>query len=152
MLKGRAATFYYNHIAGKRYDFDTMLRLTKTHFETDENRYFYMLEWRETTFQRIITANPAKNRLECLQLLLDKLQKIQSGLSEHYQTDNSLRDQVILACRGITECNLALFQPASTFEGVCAQLRSAVRTTMRTEHAQQFHAKTATEQQQYGQN
>ena len=44
MLKGRAATFYYNYIAGKRYDFDTMLRLTKTYFETDENRYFYMLE------------------------------------------------------------------------------------------------------------
>ena len=32
MLKGRAATFYYDHITDKRYDFDTMLRLTRTHF------------------------------------------------------------------------------------------------------------------------
>lgn len=146
MLKGRAATFYYDHIAGKRHDFDTMLRLTKTQFETDENRQFYMSEWRETTFQRIITANPTKDRLECLQLLFDKLQKIQRGLSENYQNNNSLRDQVISACRGIAECNLALFQPASTFEAVCAQLRSAVGTAMRTEPSQQFHAETPTEQ------
>ena len=47
-------TFYYN--TGKRYDFDTMLRLTRTHFETDENRQLYMSEWRETTFQRAINS------------------------------------------------------------------------------------------------
>jgi hypothetical protein len=44
MLKGRAATFYYDYIAGKRHDFDTMLQLTRTHFETDENRQLYMSE------------------------------------------------------------------------------------------------------------
>jgi len=37
MLKGRAVTFYYNHIAGKRYNFNIMLNLTKAYFETDEN-------------------------------------------------------------------------------------------------------------------
>jgi hypothetical protein len=66
MLKGRAATFYYDYMAGKRYDFDTMLSLTKAHFKTDENRQLYMSEWRETTFQRVITANPTNTRLECL--------------------------------------------------------------------------------------
>jgi hypothetical protein len=44
MLKGRAATFYYDYITGKRYDFDTMLSLTKAYFETDKNRQLYMLE------------------------------------------------------------------------------------------------------------
>jgi hypothetical protein len=44
MLKGRAATFYYDYIAGKRHDFDTMLQLTRTHFETDENRQLYMFK------------------------------------------------------------------------------------------------------------
>jgi len=66
MLKGRAAAFYHDHIAGKRYDFDTMFRLTRTHFETDENRQLYMSEWREITFQRVINSNPTKSRLECL--------------------------------------------------------------------------------------
>jgi len=50
ILKGRAATFYYDHIAGKNYSFDIMLQLTRAHFETDENRQLYMSEWRETTF------------------------------------------------------------------------------------------------------
>jgi hypothetical protein len=76
MLKGRAATFYYDYIAGKRHNFDTMLRLTRTHFKTDENRQLYISEWRDTTFHRVISSNPTKSRLECLQLLFDKLQMI----------------------------------------------------------------------------
>ena len=44
MLKGRATTFYYNYIAGKMYDFDTIVNLIKAHFETDENRQFYIAE------------------------------------------------------------------------------------------------------------
>jgi hypothetical protein len=155
MLKGRAATFYYDHIAGKRHDFDTMLQLTKAHFETDENRQLYMSEWREATFQRVINSNPTKSRLECLQILFDKLQKVQRGLTESYQNDNSLRDQVISACRGIPECSLALYQPADTFEGVCAQLRSAVGTAVRTQEPQpqpqQFYTNSPTPAQ-YNQN
>ena len=38
MLKGRAATFYYDHIVGKNYNFKAMLQLTRAHFKTDENR------------------------------------------------------------------------------------------------------------------
>src|SRR5437763_15948825 len=77
---------------------------------------------------------------------LDKLQKVQRGLTERYQNDNSLRDQVISACRGIPECSLALYQPAKTFEGVCAQLRSAVGTAVRTQESQsqQFYTETPT--------
>jgi hypothetical protein len=44
MLKGRAATFYYDYIAGKRHDFDIMLRLIRTHFKTDENQQLYMFK------------------------------------------------------------------------------------------------------------
>jgi hypothetical protein len=44
MLKGRATTFYYDYIAGKRHNFDTILQLTRTYFETDENRQLYMSE------------------------------------------------------------------------------------------------------------
>ena len=50
MLKGRAATFYYDYIIGKRYNFNTMLNLTKAYFRINENRQLYILEWRETIF------------------------------------------------------------------------------------------------------
>ena len=44
MLKGRAATFYYDYIIGKRYDFNIILSLTKVYFKTDKNQQLYMLE------------------------------------------------------------------------------------------------------------
>jgi hypothetical protein len=132
MLKGRASNFYYDKIAGRSFDFKTMVSMTKTHFETEENYQKYLSEWRETTFQRTIAANPEKSRLECFQIMVDKLQKIQRGLAKEYQYEHNLRDQVISACRGVEECNLALYKPASTFEGVCAELRSAIGTAIRS--------------------
>ena len=116
-----------------------MVAMVKTHFETEENRQFYMSEWRETTLPRVIASNPIKSKLECLRMLFDKLQKVQQGLSAEYQTKYSLRDQVISACRGVEECNLALHKPATTFEGVCAELRSAIGTATRSRELAQFN-------------
>ncbi len=132
MLKGRASNFYYDKIAGRSFDFKTMVNMTKTHFETEENHQKYLSEWRETTFHRTIAANPEKSRLDCFQIMVDKLQKIQRGLSKEYQYEHNLRDQIISACRGVEECNLALYKPANTFEGVCAELRSAIGTAVRS--------------------
>jgi hypothetical protein len=38
MLKGRAATFYYNNLSGKDYNFKNIILKTKIHFEIKENR------------------------------------------------------------------------------------------------------------------
>lgn len=135
MLKGKAADFYYDKIAGRSYDFTTMVEMTKAHFETEERRQKYLTEWRETSLVGIIAKNSDKPKLECLELLLDKLRTAQRGLTEQYQNENSLRDQVINACRGVRECNLALFKPAPTFEGLCADLRSAIGTAVRNQEA-----------------
>src|SRR5260370_35625158 len=64
--------------------------------------------------------------------MVDKLQKIQRGLSKEYKYEHNLRDKIISACRGVEECNLALYKPASTFEGDCAELRSAIGTAIRS--------------------
>ena len=37
MLKGYAITFYYNHITGKRYNFNIILDFTKDYFKIDKN-------------------------------------------------------------------------------------------------------------------
>ena len=57
MLKGRASTFYYNCLVGKGYNFDRIIYELRYHFEIKENKQQYMLEWRETTFLRIIAIN-----------------------------------------------------------------------------------------------
>ena len=87
---------------------------------------------------RTISKNPDKSKLECLELMLDKLRTAQRGLTTQYQNENSLRDQVLNACRGIEECNMALFKPALTFEGLCADLRAAIGQTIRTKEAVSF--------------
>ena len=58
MLKGQASTFYYNCLAGKGYDFDRIIYKSRYHFKTEENKQQYILEWRETTFLKIIAINP----------------------------------------------------------------------------------------------
>jgi hypothetical protein len=92
---------------------------------------------------KITASNPAKSKIECLQLLIAKLQKIQQGLSQAYQADHNLRDALINACRGVEECRLALFNPALTFEGVCDQLRSAIGTVAQERESAQFNRKPA---------
>jgi hypothetical protein len=42
MLKGRAATFYYNNLSSKGYSFENIITKTKIHFEIKENRQLYL--------------------------------------------------------------------------------------------------------------
>jgi hypothetical protein len=152
MLKHSASDFYYDNIMGKTNDFRTMIAMTKAHFETKENRQLYLTEWRETTLLRIIASNPAKPKMECLQLLIAKLRKVQRGLSQDYQADYNLRDALVNACSGVEECRLALFNPATTFEGVCDQLRSAIGTVARERESAQFNAQFDQEDNQNYEN
>ena len=129
MLKGKARDFYFNTIANTDYTFDTMYRMVKDHFETQEKHQRYLADWRETTLLRTISTNPGKPQSVCLQLTIDNLQKVFKGLPMEYHGANSetiLRDQLINACRGVDECTVALFRPAKTFKGVCADLKNAV--------------------------
>ena len=57
MLKGQASTFYYNCLAEKGYNFDRMIYKLRYYFKTEENKQQYILEWRETTFLKIIITN-----------------------------------------------------------------------------------------------
>ena len=57
MLKGQASTFYYNCLVKKGYNFNRMIYKLRYHFKTEENKQQYILEWRETTFLKIIVIN-----------------------------------------------------------------------------------------------
>jgi hypothetical protein len=65
MLKRHASFFYYNKIVGRIYDFQTMVAMTRTYFETEENHQKYLSEWRETTLIRTISENLDKTQLKC---------------------------------------------------------------------------------------
>jgi len=137
MLKDKALDFYYDKITGRSYDFIQMINVTRVHFETEENRQRYLTEWNTLTLPVVVRKNPDKAKLECLEILFDTLRTVQRGLTKEYQTEFALRDQTLNACRDIPECNLAIFKPAVTYEGLCADLRAAVGTA---ERAQQQNA------------
>ncbi|OCK91823.1 uncharacterized protein K441DRAFT_573014, partial [Cenococcum geophilum 1.58] len=66
MLKGRASTFYYDCLVGKGYNFNRIIYKIRCYFKIEENKQQYMLEWRETTFLRIIAINLGASQLDCL--------------------------------------------------------------------------------------
>jgi hypothetical protein len=66
MLKGRVATFYYNNLSGKGYDFKNMILKTKIHFEIEKNRQLYLSKWKVITFLKTIINNLDKTHLKCL--------------------------------------------------------------------------------------
>jgi hypothetical protein len=66
MLKGQTSTFYYNYLAGKGYNFNRMIYKLRYHFKIEENKQQYILEWRETTFLKIIATNLSILWLNCL--------------------------------------------------------------------------------------
>ena len=57
MLKGQASTFYYNCLVENGYDFNRIIYKLRYHFKTEENKQQYILEWKETTFLKIIVTN-----------------------------------------------------------------------------------------------
>ena len=73
MLKGQASTFYYNCLVEKGYNFDRIIYKLRYHFKIEENKQQYILEWRETTFLRIIAINPGIPWLDYLQKLFNQL-------------------------------------------------------------------------------
>jgi hypothetical protein len=56
MLKRRVSFFYYDKIVGRMYDFQIIVVITKTYFET-ENYQKYLFKWRETTLICTISEN-----------------------------------------------------------------------------------------------
>ena len=67
---------------------------------------------------------------------------MQQGLPEEIRGDKILRDQLLNACQGVEECNLSLYKPPSTFEGVCAELRSAIGASMRSQESSSYNLNT----------
>jgi hypothetical protein len=128
MLKERASNFYYDKLAGRSHDFQTMIDLTKAHFETEENDQKYLSEWRETTLLRMISENPGKSRLECFQLTVDKLKKIQLV---NEKGENPQQEYLEQRARGAYIASIC--QPEASFDlSIAAQHQDPTATDIHT--------------------
>ena len=63
-------------------------------------------------------------------------------LPETSQQDTTLRDKLLLAVLGVSECNFATMNPATSYEGLCNQLRASVATAIRDGKHNQYYGNT----------
>lgn len=76
MLKDKTHDFYYQHLARKNFKFDVMIDKKRSYFHTPEYFQAYLMDWQSTLLLSTIEAHPEKNLSECLEMVIDKLQKV----------------------------------------------------------------------------
>lgn len=130
MLKGRARDYYYQHICPHGpLPLDAMILKMRAKFETQETHHAYLAQWRETTLAKVRADNPSKTTTQCLETLIERLDQLALALGySSEEPAGGLRMHLLNACQGHPACKLALYSPASTYEGVLAQLRAAIST------------------------
>ncbi|POS82395.1 hypothetical protein EPUL_006494, partial [Erysiphe pulchra] len=97
MLKGDARDFYYDNISGRGFSFETMVNMTRQHFETAERHQQLLSNWYSISLQSLKRENPDKSTAECFELMLNQLRKLQRGLGHEYRSQTTLRDRLINA-------------------------------------------------------
>lgn len=139
MLSGRAQSYYYQYLAQSGMPFEAMVERMRLYFHTPENHQLFLNEWRSIMLKDIVAANPDKDLAQCLEIVIERLQRTYQGLVQNFGTsEGSLAGQLVSACQGVPACSSVLIQPASTFEGVAANLRSAVGIWMRCHANRQY--------------
>lgn len=73
-----------------------------------------------------MSENSGKKAIDCLDLLVTRLEDIQSGLTKDYQKEVFLKNKLLNAVKDIEACKLAYYKPADDLEGVIADLHSSL--------------------------
>ncbi|KAK1989616.1 hypothetical protein LX36DRAFT_545703, partial [Colletotrichum falcatum] len=88
-------------------------------------------ELRQLSFKSVARENHGKNKREILDELIDKVTLlVRATTREGLPKDEDFCDTLIACCQDVPECGMALLNPPETFNDLCAQLRSNMRTSM----------------------
>src|SRR6266536_1504406 len=128
MLHGLALDHYYTNRKNvtQTISFEQMCNATRNYFEGPEHKRNVLNCWNETTLRTIISKNPEKSTLECLQLLINNLRHLQHGLENNLKTDDFLHNKIITACITHEACRYACCKPAKTVTGLINELRTLI--------------------------
>ncbi|RKF74826.1 hypothetical protein GcM1_237043 [Golovinomyces cichoracearum] len=128
MLKGNTQKYYYHRISKLKIGHEGLIKRLREHFETELRRQDHLAQWYDFSLQVIVHDNPEKSLMECFEMLLDKLHKLQGELSKKMRDDESARDRLQVACQMIPTCCKVFFAPNPTFGGFTAEIRNAIST------------------------
>ena len=130
MLHSLALNHYYTNCKNVSHviSFKEMCYATYNYFKGAKHKR-NILNWcNETTLRTVITKNPEKSTLKCLQLLINDLRHLQHGLENNLKTDDFLHNKIITACITYKACRFACCKPATTVTGLISELRTSITT------------------------
>jgi hypothetical protein len=126
MLAGNVFNFYNSHLAYRNLFFDQMIEKTRAYFHISEIYQMHVNEWQKIILRNVMANNPQKNVAQCLNIIIEKFQKFHDVLLHNHGSVHSLPDQLAIACQGVQACNSVVKRPATRFEDLASELRSAV--------------------------
>lgn len=112
----------------------------KTYFEKAKYKRNMLNKWNKTTLQSIMAKlrNKDKSMEKCLQLLVDKLQDLQQGLSSEFQNDDFIHNKLVTVCRDVLACKYACYKSSSNLVDLINDLRFSIITFNETHQTENF--------------
>ena len=128
MLYSLALDHYYTNRKNVSHviSFEEMCYATHNYFEGAKHKRNILNQWNETTLRTVITKNPEKSTLECLQLLINDLHHLQHGLENNLKTDDFLHNKIITACITHEACRFACCKPTAIVTSLISELRTSI--------------------------
>ena len=128
MLRGQALSYYYtNERYWQGHGINPKEGIT-TYFEGKEHQRSKQKEWSNISLQRTIDdeKNAGKSIKECLEIMLQNLQKLYYGLPHDMRNETQHHFKIVEATRGHPACEWATAKPSSTIPRLIEDLRSNV--------------------------
>lgn len=92
-------------------------------------------EWASTTFENSIKKNWGRKTTDWLQLLVNKLQDLQSSLPTAYKSEDILYNKTLNEVKDVEAYKLSHFKPADKVSGLIDNLHSAISTSSCEKHS-----------------
>jgi hypothetical protein len=145
LLKGLAQDHFYNNKLSQR-NLDDMCTNLKNFFEGPGYHRRNLDKWNTITLSTVTAEaeNSTKSTQECLQLLINKLRKLQYGLTPNLRTTEFLHNKLVTACQGIPACRYATADPPEDLGHLINKLQSSIMAYEK-EHANQVQVQDHTQ-------
>ncbi|KAM3447865.1 hypothetical protein MY3296_008320 [Beauveria thailandica] len=112
ILAGAAAEYYAVQLSSLSLDYSSLVLKLEQHFEPPMVMDTYRAEWRSLSLRKTITSNPRNLLTECVDILVERIQKLYHGLNrEKRNSDTEKRDVLYSATVSVKACLSALPEP-----------------------------------------
>ncbi|OHE96223.1 hypothetical protein CORC01_08441 [Colletotrichum orchidophilum] len=149
VLTGKAAEYYYTAVRTiDETDFLSVVDTIRNRFETHGRRLELLSELRALSFGSVARSMEGKSRLEILEELIDRIDKLAKTLP--YEGTNERKvDHLCIAVQRVPEARIPLQQSHEDYETLCWRLRSSLIIEARMPHQANFQSHDGPHQQHW---